>query len=424
MSGSNVPKTLAIDFGTSNSAAGYMGDDGPELIEIETGETTLPTSIFFDFATGETLFGNPANMALIDGLEGRFMRALKSVLGTSLVHESRQIMNQELTFIDIISQFLSQLKTRAENATGQRFDAVLSGRPVHFHSADSKKDKQALVDLTQCYHQAGFERIEFMYEPEAAALAHGSLGATGKLGLIVDIGGGTSDFTVFRSAGNVGIEVLASHGVRIGGTDFDKSLSIDHVMPLFGKGSQIGREMGVGSFAAPNAIFQELATWQKIQFLYSPQTRRDVADLRKLALQPHLFKRLADVFEMELGHDIAFAVERGKIDANRAGVDTAKISLGVVEPELSVSISTADLSISLGKYAGEIRASALETLEMAGCRAAEIDAVIFVGGSSLMSVIEQAMSRTFPTAMLSYGEAFTAIIDGLTIASGQRSSPA
>jgi hypothetical chaperone protein len=99
-----INNTLAIDFGTSNSAAAMLVNGKPWHIEIETGFETLPTSLFFDFSNQKTLFGNAANTALIDGREGRFMRSLKSVLGTSLMREKRQIMDERLTFIEIIGR--------------------------------------------------------------------------------------------------------------------------------------------------------------------------------------------------------------------------------------------------------------------------------------------------------------------------------
>ena len=82
---------LGIDFGTSNSAAGFLHDGRPRLIPMAPGRATLPTTFFFDFESRRTLIGEAANRALLDGNEGRFMRALKRVLGTSLMHEKRQM---------------------------------------------------------------------------------------------------------------------------------------------------------------------------------------------------------------------------------------------------------------------------------------------------------------------------------------------
>ena len=52
-----------------------------------------------------------------------------------------------------------------------------------------------------------------------------------ELALIVDIGGGTSDFSIVRvsperaTAADRKDDILASAGVHIGGTDFDRLLS-------------------------------------------------------------------------------------------------------------------------------------------------------------------------------------------------------
>ena len=107
---------LGIDFGTSNSAAGHAPDGAPRLIRLEPGQTTMPTTFFLDSETRTTLMGQPANRALLDGHEGRFMRALKRVLGTSLMHEKRTILNERVTFVDLIARFLNRIKTRAYRA--------------------------------------------------------------------------------------------------------------------------------------------------------------------------------------------------------------------------------------------------------------------------------------------------------------------
>jgi hypothetical chaperone protein len=62
---------------------------------------------------------------------------------------------------------------------------------------------------------------------------------------------------------------------------------------------------------------------------------------------------------------------------------------------------------------------AQQTLAMAGVSSANIDTVIFVGGSSLMSVVENAMTDIFPAAKQYHSEAFTAIVDGLAIAASR-----
>ena len=57
------------------------------------------------------------------------MRALKSVLGTPLMREPRQIAYERLTLIEVVARFLTMLRARAEAETSQRFEVALSGKP-------------------------------------------------------------------------------------------------------------------------------------------------------------------------------------------------------------------------------------------------------------------------------------------------------
>ena len=410
--------TLGIDFGTSNTAAGVMVAGRPHLISVEPGRTTLPTSVFFDYDRKVTTYGSVANAALIDGREGRFMRALKSVLGTPLMREKRQIAYERLTLIEVVARFLQMIRERAEAETGQTYDVALSGRPVRFHSTDDSRNAQAEVDLREAYMIAGYKDVSFMFEPEAAALASGPLDP-GALGLIIDIGGGTSDFSVFERDGDA-TRIIASHGVRVGGTDFDRAISIAEVMPLFGRGAEVRNAMGPGRHVAPNAIFNDLATWQKIPFVYSAENRRMVADFAKLGIEPALFERLNTVLEMELGHDVAFAVEAGKIQINKPDITDAGIDLRVVAPGLWAQFTKAAMAQVLNDHAAQIRTCAIETLAMADVTPDRIGKIVFVGGSSLLHVVEDIMVTIFPDAALERAEAFTAVADGLAAAAHLR----
>jgi hypothetical chaperone protein len=412
MESAMFPQTLGIDFGTSNTAAGVMAGDRPYLIEVEPGQTTLPTSVFFDTQRKVTTYGSAANSALIDGREGRFMRALKSVLGTPLMRERRQVAYETLTLIEVVARFLRTIRERAEAATSLTLKHAVSGRPVLFHSSNAERNAQALIDLREAYHIAGFESVDFLFEPEAAALAAGPVAG---LGLIVDIGGGTSDFSVFTRE-NDKTTIVASHGVRIGGTDFDKSINLACVMPLLGRGAEIRNDMGSGTYIAPNAIFNDLASWEKIPFQYNSETRKMAAVFAKNGIEKHLFQRLFDTLDLELGHDIAFAVERGKILANKPDTHDATINLSVLEPKLNAQISQGQLLGTLSDYGAAIKACALDTISRANTTADKIETVVFVGGSSLMHVVRDEMRAAFPNATQVDSEAFTAVASGLAMA--------
>jgi hypothetical chaperone protein len=325
-------------------------------------------------------------------------------------------LNQRVTFVEIIALFLAEIKKRAETETGLTFDRAVSGRPVVFHGVGDPREAQAEADLRDCYLAAGFKEVSFLAEPEAAAIASGALDQTGETGLIVDIGGGTSDFSLFQS-GPDGVKILANHGVRIGGTDFDRAISIDRIMPLLGKGTQLRKAIGTGLSPAPNAIFNDLATWEKIPFLYSAQNRRMANEMAGLADEPQKMRRLASVLEDELGHELAFAVERGKIAANK-GETSAAISLGIVERNLVAPLPLDVVAEVLSSHAQMLRDGAHETLRLGGLKAAQVNSVIYVGGSSLMTMVAQAMEMQFPDATHSFTEVFTAVADGLAMSAG------
>ena len=363
------------------------------------------------------------------------MRALKSVLGGPLLHEpgasyvvfgtdagfaaSRMIGGTRQTLSDVIAAFLRALRERAEAVTGVGYRRGLSGRPVHFHTADPARDARAEADLRGCYLAAGFEEIAFLAEPEAAALACRALGAGGGAALVVDIGGGTSDFTAFVVE-NGKVRVLASHGIRLGGTDFDQAISMAHAMPLLGLGGQLRRDMGPGLLPVPKAIYADLATWAKIPFLYGPAARREATLMARLATDPVRMGRLVLVLEEEYGHDLAFAVEQGKIAANEGG-PAARIAMEFIEPGLAAPLSAESLQLGMRGFGAQLRQAAAETLALAGVRAQDIGNVILVGGSSLMRLVTDMAREVLPAATLQRSQVFTAVVDGLALATERES---
>lgn len=409
-------RTLGIDFGTSNSAAGIAVNGTPWLVELEPGGRTLPTAVFFGMRPKRSLIGSKAVNALIDGGEGRFMRALKSLLGTPLMREERMLGGERVDFIEVTARFLREVKARAEAACHQEFTHALSGRPVRFHSKDETRNKQAELDLRDCYRAAGFHDVRFMHEPEAAVY---SAAPEPGLGLIADIGGGTSDFTVFEQDSTGQTRILASEGVRIGGTDFDRLISIAHVMPLLGRGSAIRDEFGPGTLPAPARIFNDLATWQMIPFLYSAATRRSAQDLLRQAAEPEKLTRLVSVLEDELGHDLAFAAERGKIHANQPDHPGARIDLRIIERGLAVPLDAPMLAGALAAPAAEIARCGGAALSKAGVAPQDISRVLLVGGSSLLLPVQSALQALCPQARLHSRNALTAVAEGLALAASE-----
>lgn len=126
-------------------------------------------------------------------------------------------------------------------------------------------------------------------------------------------------------------------------------------------------------------------------------------------------ERFEAVLELELGHELAFAVERGKIAANAGGA-AGEIAMGFIEPGLAATVTPGDLDAALSDNRTLLRDAAAETLALAGIGPDRIGRVILVGGSSLMRFVSDEMRDLCPQAEILQSEAFTAVVDGLAVA--------
>ena len=159
-----------LDFGTSNSAIGVARDRATALAPLEGSNTLMPSAVFFDYeAKGRVLFGNEAISAYVGQTEGRLMRALKSILGSSLIDEMTSLGDRKVPLADVVEAFVRHLKDKAEAFAGQEITSVVHGRPVRFVDGDDRADARAQEVLEAIARRAGFRDIAFVYEPIAAA---------------------------------------------------------------------------------------------------------------------------------------------------------------------------------------------------------------------------------------------------------------
>ena len=305
-----------LDFGTSNSAIGVARGRTAALVPVEADSTLMPSAVFFDYETkGRMLFGEEAISAYVGQTEGRLMRALKSILGSPLIEEETLLAGRKVPLKQVVEIFVRHLKHKAEAFAGQEITTVVHGRPVRFVDDDDAADARAQGVLEGIAKQVGFRDVTFVYEPIAAAHHYEQTVQKEELALIADIGGGTSDFSIIRvgpqhreRVDRTG-DVLATAGIRVGGTDFDTALNLAVVMPLLGLGTQLVKK----NLPMPNALYHQLAAWPTINFAYTYRNEREVADLVSLAREPEKVERLLTVLHQRLGHRVAFAVEDAKI---------------------------------------------------------------------------------------------------------------
>jgi len=411
-----------LDFGTSNTTLGTIEGDAPILAELEAGETTIPSAIFYE-VDGAVLIGRKAIAAYVDGSPGRLMRSLKSVLGTSLIDETTRLGRERTSFRDVIAYYLGAVKRRAEQATGLELRDVVHGRPVHFVDNAPDADRKAEETLHQVARDVGFRNVTFQFEPIAAALDYEREITTEEVALIADIGGGTSDFSIVRlgperhKKADRSADILANDGVRIGGTDFDRQLSLGVVMPLFGFGSAMNR----AGLDVPSSYFHDLATWSSINRMYEPRVLADIRQVRREASEPELLDRLVRVVEEQRGHTLAMEVEEAKIALShqrRAGIPLEWIASG-----LHATIDRPDLVSHTQQLADRIAARIRNCLTQAHLSAGGIDAVFLTGGSVQLAHVRNAIRKATPSARLVDGDTFGAVGKGLTIEALRRYGP-
>ncbi|PPD40510.1 MAG: heat-shock protein [Methylocystis sp.] len=406
-----------LDFGTSNSTVAIDGPGGVALAPLEGDSRTLPSSIFFDFSDGSPVFGRAALRAYVDGAEGRLMRSLKSVLGTALMDEATRIKAKSYTFKDIIGLIVGRLKQAADTAAGTDVTRVVLGRPVHFVDDDPGADRRAQDALEEIARDQGFREIAFQYEPIAAALAYEQDVRKEQYALIADIGGGTSDFSVVRvspegrTRTDRAGDVLANKGVHIGGTDVDRLFSLKTVMPHLGLASEMRLPFSDKAILAPNGFFVDLATWHRINLLYTPKVARDLRELERHSLAPEKIARLAEVIESRRGHSIALAVENAKIELS--GRESAAIDLAEVEKGFAVEVSAAALHDAIADQLGSLSRTLRETLKDSGLSGERIDAVFLTGGSTALPAVRAAVTAHTPGARIVEGDMFGAVGQGL-----------
>jgi len=411
-----------LDFGTSNTTLGTIVGAEPVLSELEPGHTTIPSAIFYE-VDGAVLIGRRAIEAYVEGAPGRLMRSLKSVLGTSLIEETTRLGRERTSFRDVIAYYLGAVKRRAEQAGGRELRDVVHGRPVHFVDNAADADRRAERTLREIAREVGFDEVTFQFEPIAAALDYERQIAREEIALIADIGGGTSDFSIVRlgpqrhGKADRSADILANDGVRIGGTDFDRLLSLGVVMPLFGFGSAMKRE----GLDVPSRYFHDLATWSNINRMYEPGVIADIRQVRHQAGEPALLDRLLRVVDEQRGHTLAMEVEEAKIALS--DVRRADIPLEWVAPGLAAAIGRPDLVSHTRQLAARIGARIDICLEQANLSADAIDAVFLTGGSVRLAHVRKAITRAAPAARIVEGDTFGAVGKGLTLEALRRYGP-
>jgi hypothetical chaperone protein len=414
----------AIDFGTSNSAIAIpAGGARMALVELEDGQRTMPTAVFY-FAEGPQhdgpprAFGRAAIAAYVDGIDGRLMRSMKSILGSSLVEQTTDVGGgRGVKYLDVISGYLRHLKARAELQAGVPIRRAVLGRPVFFVDDDPGRDAQAQAALASAARAVGFEELRFQYEPIAAAFDHESQVQREEIVLVADIGGGTSDFSIVRVGPQRAQrldrrdDILANHGVHVAGTDFDRRIELAGILRELGYGAFGPSVNGAEPREVPSAVYFDLATWHLINTVYTPQRVAELRQMKVFYAEPLHHQRLMTAVTERLGHELAARAEQAKIDV--AGGGDTLIDLGHLERGLRVPLGEPAALQAIDADLQRIVDAARVTAAQAGLGPERIDALYFTGGSTGLRVLAARIAAAFPSARVVRGDRFASVATGL-----------
>ena len=405
-----------LDFGTSNSTLGVAG----RLVPLEGDSVTLPSAVFWDADGAPPRFGRAALAAYLEGEDGRLLRGLKSTLGSGLVQDRTRVGSRSVSFREVLARFIGQMKTRAEHAVGAELTQVVMGRPVHFVDDDAAADLAAQQVLEDIAREVGFAEVAFQFEPIAAALDYETTVTAEELVLIVDIGGGTSDFSVVRvgplSAGKAdrSADILANDGMRLGGTDFDRQFSLAEVMPDLG---YLSSTKG-GEGTMPRHYYLDLATWHRINTLYSDRVMADMKALRHEIDAPEKLDRMIRVLDGRQGHALAIAVEGAKIALSDA--EATRLMLRPVTGGANPVATRERLDAALAASMDRVAARIGQVLAMAGTGPDQIATVFLTGGSSALPALRQVVVQAVPAARLARGDDLASVGTGLALEAARR----
>ncbi|HEY5667725.1 MAG TPA: molecular chaperone DnaK [Candidatus Saccharimonadales bacterium] len=351
-------KIIGIDLGTTNSAMAVMQSGKPEIITNSEGNRTTPSVVAIN-KNGERLVGQVARRQQVTNskntiyevkrLIGRrwedkeVQRDLK-LMGYEIVKSGDAVKvkmgDKEYSPEEISAMVLGKLKADAEAFLGEPVTEAVITVPAYFDDSQ----RQATKDAGKI---AGLEVKRIINEPTAAALAYGLDKGEKKDEKIVvyDLGGGTFDVSILELGDGV-FEVKSTNGdTHLGGADFDRVL-VNYFADEFKK------EHGLD-------ITEDKAAMQRL---------RDEAEKAKIELST----------AQEVDINLPFLT---------ADADGPK--------HFEHKLTRAKLEQLVAELVDKTAEPCEKALKDAGLKAADIDAVVLVGGMTRMPAVQEKVKSIF-----------------------------
>jgi hypothetical chaperone protein len=409
---------LAIDYGTSNSllsAADAKTATSPLSMDPLALDPTVFRSILY-FPHGDLCYyGQKAIDEYSENqAEGRLIRSVKKYLPSASFVGS-WIDNRMVRLEDLIGLFLLEMRKRGCEQLGFEVDRVLMGRPAKF-SEDPVKDKLAQYRLEKAAQFAGFKEIQFLPEPLAAAFDLRKRLTETKTVLVVDLGGGTSDFTVIRIGPETFKEadVLSIGGISVAGDVVDGDFMRVAVAPYLGSKVRYKVPMGSNILEMPKSLLDHICSPADIAQLQKSEYMQFFRSIRDWSLDEKdrsALERLFTIVEDQLGFKIFEAIDGTKREFSEK--PEGRFSFDYPSAEIDFAIARPDYDLQIMGSAEKILSTMDETIQASGLRPDAIDLVYCTGGTSKLRTIQSGLLRRFPKNKIVGGNFFHSVIDGL-----------
>lgn len=467
---SSVPYGIGIDFGTSNSAAAIFDGKRVTMVRLEKNSTIMPSATYisrnFVAQTGQEAIDSyisqnqgrkvelsvevlgeartstgqidPASrlpmeaetslvygQAFNDGsLPGRLFRGIKRLLGTK---DSDRIMvfNRPFRLVALITPILLKIEkciaqtlaiTPSVNSVKPDTSHACLGHPVNFEGRESDHNQLALTRLSESYQHAGVTAQRFYPEPTAATLSyfHANPQHESETVLTVDFGGGTLDLCILERHG-AAFDVVAVHGVGLGGDHIDQCLFRKVLFPLLGKGERWRREIE-GKLVDTLFPFEDyedlLINWTVSYMLNQNKYTTPVIDLIKQAGDGAIkFQRLYELITQNYCYQVFQAIKDCKAELS----EQESAILNIPEIDVECVIDRAVFESMIEEQLEQFKQAIQDVLSIADMQPEQINLVLRTGGSSLIPAVKNILEKQFPDKVVEH-DPFTSVAAGLAIA--------
>ncbi|GAA6185280.1 Hsp70 family protein [Aliiglaciecola sp. NS0011-25] len=342
--------------------------------------------------------------------KGRLIYSPKNFLGATL------IAGQQQAFVGIIAKQLEFFRLSAEKQLQTSVHTAVIGRPVKFHGTRGDAGNNQAIDImTQAAQKAGFNKVEFLEEPIAAAYQIERTLDKPTNVLVVDIGGGTTDVCCIKLSPEKRAnldrqqDVLAVTGTRLGGMECDKNLIVKSIAPTMGQ--ELLTQNGL---PIPPTYFSDMCAVDDISKLnrfFSEDYGLEIAQTMSITKEPRLLERLLIVQEQKLSARLVNSSRLAK--ELLSSKNEVTLPLYYIEPDYDVEITLADLNRSMQTWMRRVKRLVTQCLE----NSSEPPEMLFItGGMSLSPIVRKELQEVMlPHLPVMEGDAFNSVCEGLAI---------